>query len=393
MKSIRFLFIWAFLVFLLPFGAQAQGAGKVVPPDEFFPVYNFHYDWLVFNNQYNDFVPFSQGLNEDSRSVSVYVDLVKNRRYSLLFKTENEGYLFLEGALQRRIAANKWVQFNIDSLYRIYKKDELLFTVYGSSGILDKTLLICNKKTANGMNLMDNPRASFINIRPVAVSPFGNFAILASMIILIICGWVFNTDPLSFERLVNPIEFFNNSPRDQLSKVNKPYSSNVVFFVLGSSMLMSFILVFLTTQKINLFSVDTILSEQNGTLQFLGDFFLISILFFLLTYGKYILMVMVGNVLNLDKLVDTLFLKIVQSSYLFHAGLFLLVFMLSFNHAPWMESWRPYILLPFLFFYSVRFLALYVVVKPAGTLINLYLFSYLCVIEVIPLIIGIKFAL
>ena len=104
-------------------------------------------------------------------------------------------------------------------------------------------------------------------------------------------------------------------------------------------------------------------------------------------------MVMAGNMLNLDKQVDIIFIKIIQSSYLFYAAMFLLVFMLSFNHINWITDMKDFVLLPFLVFYSIRFLALYVVTKPPGSLINLYLFSYLCVIEIIPLIVGMKFAL
>ena len=374
-------------------GRNAESAVKVQPPGNLFPVYNFEYDWLTYNSQYKNYVPFSQGVNEESKSVSVYVDLLKNRKYVLLLQTRNEGYLFIEGTLQQKLTSDKWVELSVDSLYKIYRKGDILLTVYGNPGIEDKTLLVCNKGTSNAGELAKSGSSGLINIKPINFSSFGNLIVLSALLILIVSSWVYNADPLSFIRFVNPIEFFNNEPRDQLSKVNKPYSINVVFIVVASAMLMSGVLVFLRTERINLFSINSILSEENNTLHFLQDFFLLSILFFLFIYGKYILMALVGNVLNLDKIVDVVFLKIVQSSYLFHALLFVLVFVLTFNHSHWMELWRPYILLPFLIFYSVRFIALYVVVKPSGTIINLYLFSYLCVIEVIPLIIGAKFAL
>jgi hypothetical protein len=158
-------------------------------------------------------------------------------------------------------------------------------------------------------------------------------------------------------------------------------------------MLMAFILVFFANNKLNLFSVSAILSEESNIIQFLVDFLMLSAIFFLLTYGKFIFMVLVGQMLNLDKLVETIFLKIIQSSYFFYIALFLLVFMLSLNNAIWLVPLRPYIMFPFLIFYVIRFFTLYVVTKPPASFINLYLFSYLCVIEIIPLIIGIKFAM
>ena len=393
MKSIFLFPFWAFITAFVLAGSQSQAAERISPPEQFFPIHNYQNDWLVYNAQYKNYVPFSQEVDESSRYVSIYIDLIKNRKYHLLLRSETKSYLFLEGALQREIAQGQWFQMNIDSLYRIYKKDELLLTVYGSPGIGEKTLLLCNQRKRNEAGVIEAAASNFINIKPIVFSPFGNFAVLSLILILVLNAWIFNVNPLAFIRLINPIELFKNDPRDQLSKLNKPYSNSIIFFVIIVSMLTSFILLYLSSNKINLFSVSSLLSEKSTTLQLVGDFFILSLIFFILFYGKYVLMVMVGNMLNLDKLVDVLFIKIVQSSYLFHVAVFLLVFMLSFNNPVFLNLVKPYILFPFLLFYIGRFLILYVVTTPPGSIINLYLFSYLCVIEIIPLIIGIKFAL
>ena len=393
MRLFNSLFFLVLATALSLTGTTLKGEDKITPPSDFFPIYNYQNDWLVYNSQYENYVPYSQGINESIKSVSVNLDLLKNRRYFLLLKTETEGYLFLNGALQKKLLPEAWLKLNIDSLYRSYKKEELLLTVYGSGGIAGKSLLLCNQKKKNNAGLIEQTTSTLINIKPILFSPFGNFAVLAMLIILILNSWIFNTNPLAFVRLINPVEFFNNNPREQLSKINKPYSNSIIFFVIIDAMLMGFLLIFFTTNKLNLFSVVSILSEQTNTIQYLGDFLLLSFIFFLLMYGKFILMSVVGNMLNLDKLVDTLFLKIIQSSYFFYAAFFILVFMLGFSNASWLAPLRPYILFPFLIFYIGRFISLYVVTKPSSSFINLYLFSYLCVIEIIPLIIGIKFAI
>jgi hypothetical protein len=393
MKSIHsLLFIVVTAIFLFT-GCNVQGASKALPPEQFFPVYDFQNDWLVYSSQYKNYVPFSKGINEGTKSVSLYIDLLKNRRYFLLVKAENESYLFLEGSLQKKILKDQWLELSIDSLFRIYKKEELLLSVYGNAGTDDKDVLICHKKPQDANGAIEKTASTLINIKPINFSQFGNFSVLAMLIILILNVWIFNANSLAFSRLINPLEFFNNDPREQLSKLNKPYSNTVIFLVIIVSMLMAFILVFFANNKLNLFSVSAILSEESNIIQFLIDFFMLSAIFFLLTYGKFIFMVLVGQMLNLDKLVETLFLKIIQSSYYFYVALFLLVFMLSLNNGIWLVPLRSYILFPFLIFYVIRFFTLYVVTKPPASFINLYLFSYLCVIEIIPLIIGIKFAM
>ncbi|KAA6441654.1 DUF4271 domain-containing protein [Dyadobacter flavalbus] len=393
MKSIFPVFFWAFLALFSLNGTDVRSAVKEMPPSQYFPIYDYQNDWLVYNSHYKNYVPFSQEIDEGTRFVSLYIDLVKNRKYALLLKTESESYLFLEGALQNKIAADQWQKISIDSLYKIYKKDELLLTVYGSPGITDKSLLLCNEKKTNEAGVIENTRSSFINIKPISFTPFGNFAAISLLIILILNAWIFNLNPLSFLRLINPFEFFNNDPRDQLSKVNKAYSNTIIFFVVIIAMLMSFVVIYFSASSLNIFSLSMILSEKSNTVQIMRDFFILSVLFFVLIYFKYICMVLAGNMLNLDKQVDIIFVKLVQSSYLFYVLIFLLILMMSTNHINLTAETRPYALLPFVFFYLARFIALYVVTKPPGSLINLYLFSYLCVIEIIPLIVSAKFAL
>jgi hypothetical protein len=393
MKSISARTSWAFFTAFMFLGTFAFSAAKVTLPERFFPVYNYQHDWLVYSNAYKNYVPFSQGINEDSRSVSLYIDLLKNKRYALLVAAETDSYLFIEGALQTRLEQNQWRELAIDSLLKVYKKEELLVTIYGSPGINDKVALLCNRKNTRDATSLTGTRPSFINIKPISFSPFGNFAVIALIIILILNAWIFNLNPLSFLRMINPIEFFNSDPRDQLSKTNKPYSNTIIFFAVITAMWMSFVLMFFFNNKLNIFSVDSIMSEKSNTLMIFADFLLVAVIFFVLTYSKYIFMLLAGNMLNLDKQVDALFIKIIQSSYMFYGLLFLLLFAMSFNHMPWIADLKTYILLPFLFFYVARAIALYVVTKPPGTLINLYLFSYLCVIEIIPLIVSMKFAL
>ncbi len=394
--NMKFLSALLFLVMttLLSFtGTIAKGEAKAKPPADFFPIYDFQNDWLVYSNQYKNYVPYSQGLNEGVRSVSLNIDLIKNRRYFLLVKTDAEGYLFLNGTLQKKLFPQEWLKLNIDSLYRSFRQEELLLTIYGTVGIGEKSVLLCNQKKKNDAGVIQQAASTLINIKPIQFSPFGNFAVLALLIILVLNALISNTNPLAFVRLVNPLEFFNNNPREQLSKINKPFSNTVIFFVIVDSMLMSFVLIFLTSNDLNLFSVINILSEQTNAFDYVRDFLLLTLIFFILLYGKYIMMSVVGNMLDLEKLVDNLFLRILQSAHFFYGLLFVIIFAFGFNHTSWLLPLKPYILVPFLFFYVGRFISLYLVTKPVTSFINLYLFSYLCVIEIIPLIIGIKFAL
>ncbi len=394
MKSIPFIIFWAFLV--LPIASDtllARGLDKTAPPDNFFAVYNFENDWLVYSTKYKSYVPFSPYLDENSRSVSLNVDLVRNRKYYLLIRSEDEAYLFIEGTLQRKIEKDHWLELNVDSLHKVFGKEELLISMFGSSGVSGKMALICNKKGIETKDIGVLGASGLINIRPIFKTPFENFSVLFSILLLFTCGLLYNINPANFLRLLSFSDYFSKSERDQLAKLTKPGSQYVVIFVAALSMIMSYLFIFLKTSNPNLFEWFLFLSNSSTILLLFRDFGVLSIVFFVAINLKYFLMVLVANMLNLDKIMDVLFIKIIQSSFIFHGFLYLVVLVMSMNYLLTTVSVSQFFVIPLMIFYFIRFLTLYVIINPPGRFINLYLFSYLCVVEVIPLIIGMKFVL
>ncbi len=394
MKSISSILFWAFLILATASGnLQARGLEKTVPPKGFFTVYDFENDWLVYSAKYNNYVPFSPDLDENSRSVNLIIDLVKNRNYFLLLHSDTETYVFMEGALQGKMESDEWLQLNIDSLYKVYQTDELLVSLYGNTGISGKKVLICNKKNQQLNNVNVLSASGLVNIKPIFRNPFANFSVIFAVLFLFICSIIYNLYPINFLRLLSPADFFSKSNRDQLAKLNKPINQYVILFVVLLSMLIGYLFVFLKSRIPNQFEWLLFISNGSSAVLILRDFILASIVFFIAFYLKYLLMVLVANMLNLDALVDILFVKTIQSSFVFHGIIYIALFALSVNYLAPENYLMAYFVFPFLIFYFLRFIALYVIINPSGRFINLYLFSYLCVIEVIPLIIGMKFVL
>ncbi len=70
--------------------------------------------------------------------------------------------------------------------------------------------------------------------------------------------------------------------------------------------------------------------------------------------------------------------------------LVLLVISYNIDQTVWSEN---ALLFPLIGFYTARVALLYVVIRASESIKNLYLFSYLCIVELIPLIIGLRFIL
>jgi hypothetical protein len=371
--------------------ASVQAANEVGPGKKYFLVYDYQNDWLVYNASYQNYVPYTRSLHDNDLSVSVLVDLLKNRRYTLLIQTQEQNYLFVEGAMQKRIKAAQWLELNIDSLYRTYRKDEIMLTLYGSTGTDSRKVLVANP-VASAPLVLDKAAPSLINIKPIPTNPFRDFSVLIMLLLLVLNVLTFLVSTAIFSRFVNPAELFENDDRSD-NKSIKPYNLSMLLLTALVALVQGYLLMVLHNNGLDLFSSGVVLTGGGS----LPDHFLhlgkISLVIFLLIYLKYLFMVMVAGMLNLDKIVNVHYFKSLQASYLFFGVSAIALFSYSLYFPMMSLPLETQLLAPFIGFYLLKFIFLYILIKPGGSVINLYLFSYLCVIEIIPLIIGVKFAL
>ncbi|MFC0184764.1 hypothetical protein ACFFJX_20520 [Pseudarcicella hirudinis] len=74
-------------------------------------------------------------------------------------------------------------------------------------------------------------------------------------------------------------------------------------------------------------------------------------------------------------------------------GTFFLVSYSAISYPFILQNFEKYLLIPVVIFFILRLLLIYFTINKLTSLKNLYLFSYLCIVELIPVIIGIRFAL
>lgn len=393
MNTTRVLFLFHLLFFIGTYHSRVFAVNQVGPDNKYFLVHDFKYDWLVYSPQYKNFVPYSKGLNESDLSASLLVDLLKNRKYEILINSSKENYLFIEGALQRKIEPENWIILKVDSLYRVYRKEELLITIYGSPGIEYKTVLIGHGKAI--IDSTTQPKVntiSIIEIKPILGSSFNDFSILLILFLLLLALFTYSSTPSLFRRFLNIRDFIDLSERNDLYRFSRPYSRVMLFNALIVSGFLAYLVLFLANNGVNLLDDRFFLSEGDKFYGLILDEVKLTFLFLCLFFLKYILMGIIGGVLNIEKVVNTHYIKALQVSFVFFGLVTLAFFALSLHYPHWFESARRFLPYVFICYYLFRFGLMYIFTNSTGQLINLYLFSYLCVIEIIPLIIGVKFA-
>ena len=375
--------------------SPAYAANEVGPGKSHYLVYDYSNDWLVYRSQYKNYVPYSRALNETDLSVSLLVDLFKNRRYDLLVSTSKENYLFIEGSLQKKLAPDDWLVLDIDSLRRLYKKDVILLTLYGSAGNEGKTVLVGHaKRIANAPSSVPNSSPfSFINIKPHRTSPFGDFSVIQILLLLILTLFTYVGSPTLFRRFVSPSDFFDRSERNDLYRFNRPYERFMFIIAIIVSAAMAYLILFLDHYGVDLIPSSGFLSEGATLAGFLTDSAKLTLIFLGLLFLKFIMMEIVSGVLNLERVVNSHYIKSLQLSYLFYGICVVVFYGISLQNPLWLQLLSPYLLYIVILYYLLRFGLLYIFVNYSGQFINLYLFSYLCVIEIIPLIVGVKFAI
>ncbi len=351
-------------------------------------VHDFRNDWLVYSENYQNYIPYTQFLHENIPSVSLRTDLLNNRHYKLLLNVSRETYLFIDGKLQKRISPDAWEVISIDSLYRTFRRNEVMITLYGNAGgITGKTAVLAFPKKLETAAAEAAP-SNVIRLKPKPVSRLSDFLILTVIFIILVNAINFNLAPAVYMHNINPISLLEKGLKS--NSLNKPFEYTNFLLAVQYSLVASFLIIFLINQGMT--SPLSFLSRNGSLGELTLDYMQLVVTTFFVLHLKYILMFITGNVLNLKEIIAAHYLKILQSGSTYFALLCLLALIL-FSVAPeYFLFFRENLGFAISIFFLLRFFVLYIALLHKGTFINPYLFSYLCVTEVIPLIIGVKIA-
>jgi hypothetical protein len=149
----------------------------------------------------------------------------------------------------------------------------------------------------------------------------------------------------------------------------------------------------LQSKGIHVFGGRTILQEGDTLGVLLSNYFRISLAVFVIMVMKYFFIGLVGQLFNLEKIVDLHYFKIVQASSLFYSALVLVLSILFMQYLPNDFNWQVYLFTPIVAFYFIRIFILYFTIIRSIPKQSLYLISYLCIVEILPVILGIRFAI
>lgn len=369
--------------------AQSRNAG-IGPGGRYYPVHNFHDDFQVYDDGAKAYVPYIPEQYATEPAQSIYIDLESNRHYSLIISTGQDNYLFINASLKRKLQAGKWLVMSIDSLYRIYRQPELFLTIYGTTGVDDKQVYIGYPKSATVKPVI--LRDDNLSLRPRIRTIYDDFLGLGLLFLLATHAFLFSFYHRAFIRFYSLRDLAWLRADEDSFLINRPLSSTNTLFALNLSFVIAYLMVFAQSRNLDIFSSQTLLLGEQHLGWLIGEFFMLSIVAFLALIGKYIMLEVMCSLYKLQDVAYVHYFKILQSSLLFFTFLALLLAMIAYNTSGIVWSGNVF-LIPLIGFYTARLVLLYFVIRSLEPIKNLYLFSYLCIVELIPLIIGLRFAL
>ncbi|MBC3786735.1 DUF4271 domain-containing protein [Spirosoma utsteinense] len=377
----------------MSWSANAQSSGKNVgigPENRYYPVQNFRDDFQVYDDAVKAYVPYIVEQHADKTALSAYIDLESNRHYVLLISTQQDGYLFINAALKRKLWAGTWQVLSIDSLYRVYRQPELFLTLYGAPGLGDRQLFIGYPKSATQKTVV--LRDDNLSLRPREFSDYDSFLSVGLLFLLATHAFLFSLYHRAFLRFYSLRDLLSLRAQEESFLINRPLSSTNILFTINLSFVLAYLILFVQSRNIDVFASRALLLGGHRFVALTGEFFLLSAVAFLFLMGKYVLLEVLGGLYKLQGIINVHFFKILQSSLLFFTGMTLLLAIVAFN-GPTLTWSQNSLLIPLIIFYTARLALLYLAIRSMEPIKNLYLFSYLCIVELIPLIIGLRFAL
>ena len=369
--------------------AQPRVVG-IGPNSRYYPVHDFRDDFQVYDEKAKAYVPYIVEQHTSQTALSAYVDLESNRHYSLLISTPQDGYLFINAALKRKLKASQWQVLSVDSLYRVYHQPEIFLTLYGNPGLDDKQLFIGYPKSATQKPVVlsdDN-----LSVRPRAQAVYHNFLGVGLLFLLATHAFLFTVYRRAFQRFYSLRDLVSLRAQEESFLINRPLSSVNMLFTLNLSFIIAYLIVFVQSRNLDVFTSRSLLMSEQRFGWVAGEFLLLTGIAFMSLLGKYVMLKVLGGLYKLQSIINTHYFKILQSSLLFFTVLTLILAIVAYN-TPTMAWSQNSLLLPLSVFYLARLGLLYFVIRSLEPIKNLYLFSYLCIVELIPLIIGLRFAL
>jgi Domain of unknown function (DUF4271) len=308
----------------------------------------------------------------------------------LIIKTSaDDEYLFVGNQLYNVLSKDKWLTFNTQDLKAKQKKSEIVLSFYGRSTPEEKTVLMgfpTSKASSEVKTKLNDP----LNFLPRSFVAFQSSHVLIFIFFLAVLSFIANNYTKAFRTYYNFRELLSTQSKEKVFLANKPLDRPNMMFVILVSVTTAYLVILAQSKNFDIISGNFIFQTGQTFGVLIANFFKLCIISFVLFIGKYFFIGSIGKLFNIEKIVPIHYFKLIQSTLIFLTILLIMFWVALNTHQIKTENFKEVSMLIIAIFYSLRTILIYFSINRGGTIKILYLISYLCIVEVLPIIIGLR---
>ena len=381
----RLKLILLFLLIALPLFCTGQALP--VQERQYATLLDLKSELLVYDGDYDTYLPYAQGTPFSSNTALSWLPLAQYKNYQLLIKPEQQASVFINQNINDNIAAGQARYYSLDSLYARYG-DSCLVAVFAQGLNLNKLEYKIVGTQAIASATTSELSQNFLSVRWRPQSVFYNFFILAALGVLAALALLRNSFPRVFA------SYYSLS--DTLSTrhpINDAFS-----YKLGGTGQLGFIIAYCLIFSFLLISLFHVVGQEatlgwmldNGSAgAYVWSWLKLALLLFILQLVKYGLLQIASGLFGIDVAANHFF-DYLRFSQLVITFLLAVVLVLYLGMPGWTASGGQILLNLILLLALLRITYLFYKLTAAGERRKTYLFSYLCVTEILPLLVGLK---
>ena len=352
--------------------AMAQSASQ------YYTIQDLQSEWLTIDAQ-NHYIPFVVS-QEPRTTIGVSLDLVQYAGNQLRCCVPKNSAVLIDQQIIARPTYDRCFNLNIDSLYRVYGQKSVLLTVYQPQKALSEIHLSITSAS---------PSTTFPEnqIKERADTAKGDFFVIGLIALLVIYAVLINQYPKTFKTIYNLPGMLSFRMREKDMRIRLINEAHILFLV-QHCLLVAFLLIMLVASSpASSMAIPYINLSPHTVSAFLLLWVELGVIVFATVWVKYVLIMLFGSLFRLRYLKNFHMFDFMRMSLIFWLTIFFLVICTYQNVNVTDAFYSKILTYLFIIFAVARIIILYLRLLKNAQFRNMYLFSYICTAEIIPLLV------
>ncbi|WPP53143.1 DUF4271 domain-containing protein [Catalinimonas niigatensis] len=351
--------------------------------EEYEVIKDLNREWVTIDK--NDrYVPYIDKSMSGVPVVGAIIDALKYSGNQILICTPANSAILMGKKISSYQQDKVCMLMDVDSLREIYAKESILISIFQSHKNFEEVgFWIVQAKSATGSQL-----ANLSYKREITL--LKDFFTVGLLLLLVMYAVLINQYPKIFKNLYNLSRVFSFKVRDDNIRVRLINEAHVMFLI-QHCFLLGFLLIILVSTtdliQINIPYLDFKPYTFSGFMLLWGQ---MALLVLAAIWLKYIIVMLFGVLFRFRQLRFLYMLDYMRMSLIYSAFLFALLVIVFTGIGYYNDSYFNLIVYLFILLASIRVIVLYFRLFRSASFRNIYLFSYICVAEVIPLLVGLE---